>query len=156
MIKADLFENLRAMGLLNYNEVVDGDILREMAGIHYPEVGTKADFDAPALEELAVVDYIRNRLLGEGKYLKAIGRNYRILSPSENAGQIDSYMRSADKKLRRAIQLSKNTPATQAHKCQNTARIMMKQESISKKRNSILTSRGSNERPTQNHQSDHT
>ena len=137
--KPDIFEQLREMKLLDYGKVIDGEMLREMAGIVYPETGTKEDFDAPALDELAVVDYIRNRLLSEGKYIKAIRNDYRILTPAENAGQIESYMSSADKKLRRAIKLSSNTPAQPGVKCQNTARIMMKQESISKKRNSILS-----------------
>ena len=138
MSKPDIFEQLRGMGLLDYGKVINGEMLREMAGIVYPETGTKEDFDAPALEELAVVDYIRNRLLSEGKYLKAVRNDYRILSPAENAGQIESYMSSADKKLRRAIKLSSNTPTQPGVKSQNTARIMMKQESISKKRSSIL------------------
>ena len=138
MSKPDIFEQLRGMGLLDYGKVIDGDLLRHLAGIKYPEVGTKADFDAPALEELAVVDYMRNRLLAEGKYIKAARRDYRILTPSENAGQVEAYMSSADKKLRRAIKLSSNTPAQRGEKCQNTARIMIKRESINKRRNSIL------------------
>lgn len=138
MTKADVFESLRKMGKLEYGQLINGDMLRNMAGIHYPETGTREQFNEAALDELTVSDYIRNRLLSEGKYLKAQGDNYRILSPEENAGQVDAYMRSADKKLRRAIKLSQNTPSTVEHKCQNTARIMLKRESISKKRSSIL------------------
>lgn len=138
MSKPDIYDNLKHMGLLEYGKTIEGAMLRHLAGIEYPEVGTKQEFEAPALEELAVVDYIRNRLLAEGKYLKAHRDDYRILTPAENSGQVEAYMRSADKKLRRAIKLSSNTPAQPGQKCNNTARIMMKRESISKKRGSIL------------------
>lgn len=138
MSKPDIFEQLRGMGLLDYGKVIDGEMLRHMAGIEYPETGTKAEFDAPALEELALVDYIRNRLLDEGKYIKVQRDDYRILTPFENASQINAYMSSADKKLRRAIKLSKNTPSVTGEKCQNKARILMKRESIRKKRDSIM------------------
>ena len=139
MDKKELVESLRQMGLLEYGKVIDGNMLRSMAGIYYPETGTKADFDSASLEELAVTDYIRNVLLNEGKYLKSHREDYRILSPSENSGQVESYMKSADHKLRRAIKLSKNTPVDAGKpKCQNMARAMMKRESISKQRQSVV------------------
>jgi hypothetical protein len=82
------------------------------------------------------VDYVRKILLREGKYLAQTKGNYRILLPSENAAQVESYMSSADKKLKRALILSKNTPAdtkTMRDADQVQARIIVKRESIKDK-----------------------
>lgn len=129
-----VYEQLDAMGLLEYGSVIDGDMLRRMAGISCPEVGTRADFEAAQLEELGVVDAIRRDLLTQGKYLKAERTNYRVLTPSENAAQVESYMRSADAKLKRAITLSKNTPKLEDEaQCNRMARALVKRDSISRR-----------------------
>lgn len=134
MDKKSILETLRERKLTEHGSTINGDDLRRWAGVEYPETGTKAQFDAAALEELAVVDYVRNCLLNEGKYLKSERNDYRILSPSENAGQVHSYMRSADSKLRRAIKLSKNTPADPSGGDRGSAaRLMLKRESIKEK-----------------------
>ena len=129
-----IYEQLDDLGLLEYGSVIDGDLVRGMAGISCPEVGTRQDFEAAQLEELAIVDAIRKELLKQGKYLKADRSNYRILTPSENAAQVESYMRSADAKLKRAITLSKNTPKDAGQgQCNSMARALVKRESISKR-----------------------
>jgi len=131
---SELRDQLEAMGLLEYGSVIDGDMLRRMAGINCPEVGTRADFAAAQLEELAVIDAVRRDLLNEGKYLKAERDNYRILTPSENASQVESYMRSADAKLKRGITLSKNTPKLEDEPQSNRmARALIKRASIQRR-----------------------
>lgn len=142
MNKKDIMEQLRTLGMTNYGSIIAGGLIREWAGIEYPQTGTKEEFDRLSLEELGVVDYIRNCLLNEGKYLKASRDDYRILSPSENSGQVESYMKSADQKLRRAIKLSKNTPVTDNdYKSNHTTRLMMKRESIKEQRRKDFTAK---------------
>lgn len=142
MDNKEIIQRLRELGLTEYGSVIPGDKLRQMAGIEYPTTGTKAEFDALALDELSAVDYVRNCLLNEGKYLKAHRDDYRILSPAENNGQVEAYMRSADNKLRRAIKLSKNTPAMVDSQPNNhNARLMMKRESIKRKMSQSLATK---------------
>ena len=70
-------------------------------------------------------------LLREGKYLAGDKDGYKILLPSENRAQVDAYMSQADRKLRRAQTLLRNTPShTRKQADQTQARIMMKRESI--------------------------
>jgi len=115
-----LYEELNAMGLLEYGSVFSGELVRDIIDLSLPSddelhqmtVGkAKSVFTSAALMEMAEIDYVRNILLGRGMYIKASGGGYVILLPSENAAQIDSYVSSADKKLRRALKLSRNTPA---------------------------------------------
>lgn len=115
-----LYEELDAMGLLDYGSVFSGELVRDIIGLALPSdddlhemtVGkAKSVFTSAALTEMAEIDYVRNILLGRGMYIKASGGGYVILLPSENAAQIDSYVSSADKKLRRALKLSRNTPS---------------------------------------------
>lgn len=110
-VSKSLLEELRQMGLLEFGSVIDGDTVRKILGVEYPEYGTKKDFDEIALSELKAIDYVRNVLLGEGKYIASNNGGYRILLPSENQGQIESYIGQADRKLRRAQKLSRNTPS---------------------------------------------
>ena len=133
MRKQDLYTFLKESGLLDYGSVVTGAQLRELADIEeieYPAM--KADIDRQTLQELAVTDYIRNKLLNEGKYLKGDGESYRVLLPSENAAQVLSYMNSADSKLKRGIKLNNNTPAEYKIPSQDEVRAIMKLESIKK------------------------
>mgnify|MGYP003600679146 FL=1 len=106
----DLLAHLRAAGQLEYGSVVMGGHIRALLGLEYPEVGTKKQFDALALTELSAINYIRDRLLSEGKYLVGIRGDYRVLLPSENASQAEALMDSADRKMRRARKLLSNTP----------------------------------------------
>ena len=126
-----LYDELKARDLLDYGCVINGDVVREILGIAYPEVGTKKDFDEVALAELGAVDYVRNILLGEGKYLASQQGDYRVLLPSENKRQVDIYMNQADRKLRRALKLSRSMLQVDSRSQDNTtARLVMKRESI--------------------------
>lgn len=125
----DLFARLEAAGLLEYGSVIPAELIRGALGLHYPEVATKKEFDRLALAELAGVDYVRNILLGRGMYLAQHKEGYRILLPSENARQVELYVSSADKKLNRALKLTRNTPALDhrsINSAQVEARILMK------------------------------
>ena len=123
---------VRASGLDEFGSVMIGDQVRAVIGIDYPETGSRQTFDSLALAELAAVDYVRNILLGEGKYLAQQNGDYRILLPSENARQVHQYMSHADKKLKRALKLSRNTPATDAqdNRDNTNARILLKRDAI--------------------------
>lgn len=127
----DLFGQLESSGLFEFGRVINGSFVREILGLKMPEIAPKKVYDQIALTELGAIDYCKNILLGRGMYIARQGDNYRILLPSENKEQIDSYMRSADRKLRRALKLSKSTPVEHRDRLDNTnARILMKRESI--------------------------
>lgn len=118
---------LREQGYFEYGEVITGYQLRsafEIEEIEYPAM--KHEIDAQSLKELNAVDYIRNRLLNEGKYLKGDRDSYRILLPSENAAQVLSYMNSADNKLKRGLKLNKNTQVQYKINSNDEVRAMMK------------------------------
>lgn len=127
-----LMTTLDNLDVIEFGSVINGELVRETIGINYPETATKREYDTLALRELSAVDYVRNVLLGRGMYLAYDNGNYRILLPSENAKQVEQYMGSADKKLSRALKLSKNTPrlADTVQIDQTHARIVMKRESV--------------------------
>lgn len=116
----------------HYGEVVSGDTVRKVLEIELPAIGTRCQFQSAAMAELSAVDVVRKALLKEGKYLSAVKGDYRVLLPSENALQVMSYMESADRKLKRALILSKNTPGgAQSEANQQTqARIVLKTAAI--------------------------
>ena len=128
----ELLTKLREREMLEYGSIIMGDTVRDILGIKYPEFGSKRDFDDVALVELGAVDYVRNALLSEGKYLASDKGNYRILLPSENKAQVNAYMQQADRKLRRAQKLSRNTPVIDPHKPEENAdvRILMKRSAV--------------------------
>ena len=127
----ELLEHLRSKGLTSYGSFIPADVVRGFLGLEIPKYGTKKEFDQIALAELGAVDYCRNVLLGEGKYLGQVHGNYRIFLPSENARQIDQYINQADSKLRRAMKLSRNTPVFADKQPDNTdARIAIKRDAI--------------------------
>ncbi len=128
----DLLHALKQKGLLEYGSVIPGELVRELLDIQYPEYGTREEFEGIALQELGAIDYVRNALLNEGKYLASSRGNYRILLPSENKQQIEAYAAQADRKIRRAIKLSRNTPvvADESIGDQQYARLVMKQETL--------------------------
>lgn len=126
----DLYDFLLGMEMLDYGKVIPAELIRDTLGLEMPAVGTKAQFDAVALAELAAVDYLRRRLLHEGKYIAGDRGNYRILLPSENKRQVEAYMSQADTKLKRASLLLKNTPQQVSAPADNTAaRLLLKMES---------------------------
>lgn len=127
-----LFEYLEANNMLHYGSLIPAAVVRSVLGLNYPDQAPKKVFDQLALAELAAIDYVRNILLARGMYITGNGSDgYRILTPAENAQQCDVYISSADKKLRRALKLSRNTPKMADHKPdQREARIVMKRESL--------------------------
>lgn len=128
----DLLQGLQERGLLEFGSVIPGELVHQLLDIQMPEVAPKAEFDRLAMVELAAIDYCRNVLLGQGKYLTGTRTGYRVLLPSENKGQIDAYMSSADRKLSRALKLSRNTPqaASTVAADQTEARILMKRQGM--------------------------
>jgi hypothetical protein len=122
-----LLTALQERGLTEYGSDIPAELVHEILGIDVPDVAEKSVFDRIAMVELAAIDYCRNVLIGQGKYLQGTPSGYRVLLPSENKAQIDSYMGSADRKLSRALKLSRNTPAQSEAKLDQTeARIMLK------------------------------
>jgi len=132
----DLFQALKDQGLLEYGSVIETSFIHEVLGIEVPTMAPKATYDQLALQELAAIDYVRNILIGQGKYLTSTPAGYRILLPSENAAQVELYIHSADKKLNRALKLSRNTPqqAANHNPDQTEARILMKQQGFGRSR----------------------
>lgn len=127
----EFYSALNELGLLEYGSVIETGMVHELLGIEMPASAPKRVYDQLALTELAAIDYVRNMLLGQGKYITGTPAGYRVLLPSENAAQIDLYIESADRKLSRALKLSRNTPqdATQGTD-QTEARILMKRTGI--------------------------
>lgn len=125
----ELYAELSTRGLLDYGAVIPSSVVRGTLGLEFPNIGTKSEFDRLSLLELAAIDYVRNVLLGQGRYIAGTTTGYRVLLPSENAGQIEQYMSAADKKLSRALKLSRNSPVRPGETPDQTeARILMKRE----------------------------
>ena len=126
----ELFTQLLARGLTGYGAEFPATLVHEILGIQYPESASKKVFDDLALRELGAIDYVRNILLGQGKYLESKGDIYRVCLPSENRMYVERYMKSADNKLRRANRLSRNTPqVAQVAPTQDNARMHLRQTS---------------------------
>ena len=118
-------------GYAAYGAEVSEDVVRSFLGLEYPEMANKKVYDTLTLIELGYIDYVRNMLLNEGKYLTNSRGIYRVLLPSENAAQVDRYISGANKRLTRALKLSKNTPAEHKKPNDDTdVRIALKQKSI--------------------------
>jgi len=104
----DFYAELDARGLLDYGSIIDSSLVHSLLDIEMPEFGTKAEFDKLSLIELAAIDYVRNILLGHGKYIGGTTTGYRIFLPSETADQVELYMAQADRKLSRALKLTRS------------------------------------------------
>ncbi len=131
MTKHDIYSILEEEGYFEYGATIEGQTLREsfdIEEVEYPAL--KREIDKQQLEELSVTDYIRNKLLNEGKYFKQVRDHYRVLLPSENAAQVLSYMNSADNKLKRGLKLNKNTPSQYKINQNDEVRAIMKQSNI--------------------------
>jgi hypothetical protein len=123
----ELMAVLRDMKLTEYGSFIPAELVQEVLEIEMPEAAPKSVYDKLAIVEMSAIDYCRNQLLAEGKYIKQVANGYRILLPSENHGQIESYMDTADRKLSRALKLSRNTPLGESKMPDQTeARILMK------------------------------
>jgi hypothetical protein len=118
-------------GYAAYGAEVPEEIVRVFLGLEYPEAASKKVYDALTLAELGYIDYVRNILLNEGKYLTNSRGVYRVLLPSENAAQVERYVSGANKRLNRALKLSKNTPMQYKKPNDDTeVRIELKRKSI--------------------------
>jgi len=127
----DFYANLNEMNLLDYGAIIPTSTVHELLSIEMPASAPKRVYDQLALFELAAIDYVRNILLSQGKYLTGTSTGYRVLLPSENAEQVELYMEAADRKLSRALKLSRNTPQEAKRMPDQTeARILMKRSGI--------------------------
>lgn len=124
----DVYDTLDRAGLFDFGAVIPRGMVYDLLGLDVPEVASKAVFDRIAMLELQAMDYCRNMLLGHGKYLAGTPSGYRMLLPSENKAQVDAYMESADRKLERALKLSRNSPKASHLPDQTEARIMMRRK----------------------------
>lgn len=126
----ELFTALVDNGLVDYGSEFPASFVHEVLGLEFPESAPKRVYDDLALKELGAIDYVRNILLGQGKYLESKGDLYRVCLPSENRIYVERYMKSADKKLKRASRLSRSTPQAEAvASSQNDVRMHFKQTS---------------------------
>lgn len=126
-----LLNAIRAAGLDAYGSDIPAEWVREVLALKMPAIGTKRDFDSVTFAEMVATDYVRNVLLGEGKYFGMKNGGYRVLLPSENAAQVESYMQQADRKLKRGLKLSRSTPSNINKMPSNLdARLLMKRDSI--------------------------
>ena len=108
-----LYNDLKSRRLLSYGSNIPAALVQSICGLQVPTTGTAKAFAALALKELTYIDYCRNKLLDNGKYLTGSPTgDYRILLASENPKQIKRYNTAATRKLRRANRLSKSSPAT--------------------------------------------
>ncbi len=129
-LNQEIYEHLLAHSYFEYGAVIPIQLFRDLCEIETISTGTKEEFDSIALTELGYAGYIRNRLLNEGKYLKGERDSYRVLLPSENAGQVLSLMNSANNKLKKGIKLNAHTPAKHKIQSNDEVRMMMKAEDI--------------------------
>jgi hypothetical protein len=140
----DLLSKLDSEKQLEYGAVILGEDVRNHLDLPLPSIEgktiqqVKRELDSVALMEMAAIDYVRNVLLGRGMYIKNDNGNYRILLPSENKVQIEAYVSSADRKLSRALKLSRNTPTVD-----NIVRDNCIETRISMKKNNLRYASGS-------------
>ena len=128
--KQECFDILDMNGYFDYGSTIPLTEIYTAFGIQqieYPAM--RSEIKRLELEELTATAYIRDKLLNRGKYLKGGRDSYRVLLPSENAGQVMAYMESADRKLKRALKLNKNTPSKFKISNNDEVRLFMKQES---------------------------
>lgn len=131
---------MRQQHLDEFGSVILGREVRKVVGIDVPEVATQEVFRKLQLRELDAVDYVRNLLMGEGKYLAQHCGDYRILLPSENIRQVESYMSQAKNKLSRGMKLLRNSPKTDQYNPHDdpSGRLLMTQEAIKQAQQEIL------------------
>ena len=138
MNKTDIFTYLKDNGQLEYGSTFTGDQIRGLLGIVIPKMATKATYDEITLQELGIIDHIRNKLLNEGKYLSQKNGDYSVLLPSQNEKIVLNYMAQATRKLNRGLKLNKNTPvAVSTVSSHDEARMHMKADTIKNEVNRI-------------------
>jgi hypothetical protein len=135
-----LWSILREQDRTHYGDRFPISLVHSALGILVPKVGSRRDFERIALIELAAIDYVKNRLVDEGKWLTRQGSEYYIPLPSENAHFIDNMLASAQRKLKRARRLRSNTQAEEATTDQTASKILMIEDSVksARKRRDLL------------------
>jgi len=106
----EIYNLMSLKGLFAYGQILPQAQIHELFEIKVPQKATFKEFQEVQLKELAVIGYIRDQLIKDGKYLKKDGVNYKVLLPSENANQADLMLESAKRKTRRASTLLRCTP----------------------------------------------
>lgn len=104
-----LYETLRNTAELEYGATFSRARVLSIMGIEDIEFGTQKEFQEQELAELSGIGYVRNILINEGKWIVRKGNTYRVLQPSENGSQIDSFMRSGSSAYLKASKLAKST-----------------------------------------------
>ncbi len=127
--RRDKMSVLRSKGFLDYGSFISDKEFKSIFGIETIDSGTFEEFKAIEIEEMACSGFVRDMLLDEGKYFKSEGRGYRVLTASENAQQVLTYMKHADNKLKRGLKLNKNTPSKYKISHEEEVRMTMKKES---------------------------
>jgi hypothetical protein len=119
-------------GYNTYGAVFEQSFVQGVLGIEVPDIGTRKQFQRLDLLEVSAVDYVRIKLLDQGMALKLSDGLYRVPLPSENSDVIDNWLASANRKLRRADRLRRNTNATDPSGApdQMAARILAHEEAI--------------------------
>ena len=132
MGKPDLYGMLDAADLLEYGSHIPGSLIRNALGIKYPDLGSKREFEKLQLIELQAVEAVKVTLLKQGKTILRVREDYRVPLASENSLIVARYIDAATAKLRRAKQLSINTPPQPGGGGHDNlqARIALKQEGL--------------------------
>ena len=117
--KTAIVEEMEAAEMLGYGKIIPTDELMRCFGFTFTSL---EDLEQMAMKDaLEIADrekveaaglgiFVCHWLIEHGRYLKKVHKNYRVLMPSENQGQADSYLRSAKKKQARALKLLKTVP----------------------------------------------
>lgn len=133
-VNETLYETLHDSGELEYGSTVKRARVLEIMGIEEVKFGTQKDFQAQELAELKGVGYIRSILINQGKWIIRKSDTYRVLQPSENEGQIESFARSGNNAYNKAMKLSKSTPPEYMRENDQTAaKIQMRQKAAKDK-----------------------
>jgi hypothetical protein len=140
-----VFNALTNEGVFEYGAMIHKEELLKYFGIQplSEDEANKLSFTAiktriqeDALQELAVTDFIRDRLLDEGKYFYRNGKMYCVALPSQNSEKADAYLKSAQRKIKRASRLLANTPKeVSSNSKQQQSRLLMTAVSAQRQQN---------------------
>ena len=117
--KTAIVEEMEAAKMLEYGEIISNDNLLACFGFKptsiedLAKLPIKEAIDLSKREDVEAAGlgiFVCHWLIEQGRYLKKVHSNYRVLLPSENQGQANSYLRSAKKKQQRAQKLLQKTP----------------------------------------------
>ena len=131
-----LLQFMRDNKLTEYGSLLSQKDLNRVLDIHRPVLGTEQVFKEINFLILGATDYVRVQMMKEGKAFTQIKGSFRIPLICENMRVCESYVLSADKKLKRSAQLMRNTPSidgvTSIEQAEVLAKILGKREHIKK------------------------